>query len=258
MFKFIKEFFVFGIKQAYASLFGGALLFVMILTSFWYPINFIHRYDFIFLFAIFFQIFLVLFKLETPKEFLMIFIFHIVATIMEVFKTSPNIGSWNYPEDYVFGIATVPLFTGFMYSAVGSYIARIWRIFEFKFSNYPKQSLSIFLVVLVYMNFFTHHFIFDMRWILLVFAFTLFYRTKIYFKVINKYRNMPIILGWFLVAFFIWIAENIATYANIWIYPNQVSSWNMVSLAKISSWFLLMLLSFVMVSTINFQKSRRI
>lgn len=258
MFKFIKEFFVFGIKQAYASLFGGALLFVMILTSFWYPINFIHRYDFIFLFAIFFQIFLVLFKLETPKEFLMIFIFHIIATIMEVFKTSPNIGSWNYPEDYVFGIATVPLFTGFMYSAVGSYIARIWRIFEFKFSNYPKQSLSIFLVVLVYINFFTHHFIFDMRWILLVFTFTLFYRTKIYFKVINKYRNMPIILGWFLVAFFIWIAENIATYANIWIYPNQVSSWNMVSLAKISSWFLLMLLSFVMVSTINFQKSRRI
>ena len=62
---------------------------------------------------------------------------------------------------------------------------------------------------------------------------------------------MPILVGWFLVALFIWLADNIATYANIWIYPNQTAEWQMVPIAKLSSWFLLMVLSFVLVSLIN-------
>ena len=62
---------------------------------------------------------------------------------------------------------------------------------------------------------------------------------------------MPILVGWFLVALFIWVAENIATNANIWIYPNQSNEWELVSIAKISSWYLLMMLSFVLVTLIN-------
>jgi len=62
---------------------------------------------------------------------------------------------------------------------------------------------------------------------------------------------MPLMLGLFLVALFIWLAENVATYANIWIYPNQTSGWEMVSVAKLSSWFLLMLISFVLITTVN-------
>ena len=79
----------------------------------------------------------------------------------------------------------------------------------------------------------------------------LFYKTTLYYKIITMHRQMPILLGWFLVALFIWIAENIATYANIWIYPNQATEWQMVPIAKLSSWFLLMLLTFVLVSLIN-------
>ncbi|MGQ4275604.1 DUF817 family protein [Pseudidiomarina sp. E22-M8] len=56
---------------------------------------------------------------------------------------------------------------------------------------------------------------------------------------------------------FIWFAENIGTYANIWIYPNQTDDWEMVSVAKLSSWFLLMLLSFVLVASINQLKIRK-
>lgn len=67
---------------------------------------------------------------------------------------------------------------------------------------------------------------------------------------------MPILLGWLLVALFIWIAENLATYANIWIYPNQQETWEMVPLAKLSSWYLLMLLSFVLVTLVNKVKLR--
>lgn len=245
------EFWRFGLKEASASIFGGFLLGVMLVTHFWYPLECIHRYDFIFLSAIAFQIFLLASKMESLRESLVIVVFHIVATIMELFKTSDSIQSWTYPEAYIFGIGNVPLFTGFMYSAVGSYIARAWRIFDFRFSNYPNISLTVILVACIYLNFFSHHFIWDARWMLLVATVVLFFKTKIHFKILTTYRQMPILLGMFLVALFIWFAENVATYANIWIYPNQSNQWHMVSLAKLSSWFLLMWLSFVLVSLIN-------
>ena len=249
--QWLHEFVLFGLRQASASVFGGFLLFIMLLTKYWYPIESLHRYDFIFLAAIGFQLFLLIFKLESPREAIVIVIFHFVATIMELFKTSDSIGSWNYPEQYYFGIANVPLFTGFMYSAVGSYIARAWKLFEFRYSSYPDKRYSVILVCLIYANFFTHHFIPDLRWVLLLATVLMFRHTKIHFKIIVSHRHMPLLVGWFLVAFFIWLAENMATYANIWIYPNQASAWHMVSLAKISSWFLLMLLSFVLVTLIN-------
>ncbi len=247
---------MFGLKQAYACMFGGFLLAVMIITHFWYPLESIHRYDFIFVSAIAFQVFLLVAKLETYREALVIIVFHLVATVMELFKTSDAINAWVYPEEYVFGIANVPLFTGFMYSAVGSYIARIWRIFEFEYSNYPSKSVTVVLVILIYINFFSHHFIWDIRWVLVAATIYLFYNTTIYFKIIKTHRQMPLLLGWFLVALFIWFAENIATYTNIWIYPNQSEQWQMVSIAKLSSWYLLMLLSFVLVSLINNVKLR--
>lgn len=249
--KYLYEFWMFGLKQAYACMFGGFLLGLMILTSIWYPIEAIHRYDFIFLAAIAFQLFMLVCKLETGREAMVILVFHIVATVMELFKTSPQIGSWHYPETYVFGIANVPLFTGFMYSAVGSYIARVWRLFDFKFSHYPKVAFTVVLVALIYINFFAHHFIWDVRWLLIAATILLFWRTTVQFKIIKTHRSMPLLVGWFLVAIFIWLAENIATYTNIWIYPSQGDSWHMVPLSKLVAWYLLMLLSFVLVSLIN-------
>lgn len=150
---FISEFWLFGLKQAYASIFGSFLLAVMIITSFWYPLESIHRYDFIFLSAIVFQIVLLVSRLETLRESVVIVVFHLVATIMELFKTSDAIASWFYPEDYFFGIGNVPLFTGFMYSAVGSYITRVWRIFELEYSWYPPRITTVLLVILIYGNY---------------------------------------------------------------------------------------------------------
>ncbi len=248
---FIYEFWLFGLKQAYASVFGGFLLTVMIVSSVWYPLENLHRYDFIFLSAIAFQVFLLAFKLETWKESIVIVVFHLVATLMELFKTSDAIGSWLYPEEYFFGVGNVPLFTGFMYSAVGSYIARAWRIFEFEYSFYPSKVASIILVGLIYVNFFTHHYFLDVRWGLLAITIVLFHKTNVYYKIIKTHRKMPLLVGWLLVALFIWIAENIAAYTNVWIYPNQAIAWHMVPIVKLSSWFLLMLLSFVLVSLIN-------
>lgn len=247
----LKELWIFGLKQANAAIFGGYLLALMIISKYYYPIEILHRYDFIFIMAILFQILLLAFKLETKREALVIIIFHIVATIMELFKTSDAIGSWHYPEEYVFGIANVPLFTGFMYSAVGSYLARVWRIFKFEFTGYPKFSYTVILVSLIYLNFFSHHFFMDIRWVLLFVTALLFWKTNVHFKIIKTHRQMPLLLGWFLVSLFIWFAENIATYANIWLYPNQNNGWHMVPSAKLTSWYLLMMLSFVLITAIN-------
>ena len=245
------EFWRFGIKQAQAALFGGLLLFLIILTQFWYPFDSLYRYDFLFLAAIGIQALLLLFRLETWREAGVIILFHAVATVMEIFKTSEAIGSWHYPEPALFQVFGVPLFAGFMYSAVGSYIARIWRLFDFRFSVYPQTWLAALLALLVYANFFTHHFIFDFRWVIFALSLWLFGRTWIYFRPGDTHWRMPLVVGFFLVAFFIWIAENVATFGNVWLYPTQQNAWHLVSVQKILAWYLLMLISFVLVSLVN-------
>ncbi|MEI9904489.1 MAG: DUF817 family protein [Asticcacaulis sp.] len=76
-------------------------------------------------------------RLETFREMQVIFLYHVTGTLMEVFKT--YIGSWIYPEAAWFHIAGVPLFTGFMYGAVGSFIARAIRVFDMRFSHTPRR-----------------------------------------------------------------------------------------------------------------------
>ena len=62
---------------------------------------------------------------------------------------------------------------------------------------------------------------------------------------------MSLLGGFGLVALFIWFAENLATFANAWNYPDQKSGWQMVSFAKYGSWYLLMLISFVLVALVS-------
>lgn len=249
---FFSDFLLFGLMQAWACLFGGLLLFFILGTHYWYPFNSIlYRYDFLFLTAIFIQVALIALKLEKPRELLVILIFHIVATIMELFKTSSMIGSWHYPEAGLLKIATVPLFTGFMYSAVGSYNARIWKILDLNFTHYPKKSWTFVLAILIYANYFTHHYLYDIRWLLMIFSVIVFGRSSVIMHINQTQYKMPLVLGWLLVAVFIWIAENFATYANIWIYPSQNLAWHPVSVQKIAAWYLLIIVSFVLVSLVN-------
>jgi uncharacterized membrane protein YoaT (DUF817 family) len=247
----LREFVVFGFKQAYASIFGGALLLGIGVTHFWYPLEGLHRYDFLLLYALAIQGVLLATRLESPREALVILVFHGLATAMEVFKTSDTIQSWRYPEAFAFGIGNVPLFAGFMYSAVGSYIARIWRIFDFTFDRYPRKEWTLALALLIYVNFFAHHFIWDLRWVLFLWIAGAFWRVNIYFRVIGQYRSMPLLLGWALVALFIWFAENAATFGSAWVYPDQAGGWRPVGVAKLGSWYLLMIMSFVLVSLVH-------
>ncbi|RXZ66153.1 DUF817 domain-containing protein [Pelagerythrobacter rhizovicinus] len=244
------EFLLFGFKQAWACLFGALLLALLLGTHLFYPDDApLHRYDFLTLAAIGIQLALLAFRLETPREASVILIFHVVGTVMELFKTAA--GSWVYPEASALHIGAVPLFSGFMYAAVGSYIARVWRIFDFRFSHYPPQWATWLLAAAIYVNFFAHHWTVDIRYVLFAATAVLFWRTRIHFRNWQVHRWMPLLLGFGLVALFIWFAENIATFANAWHYPGQEDGWDMVSPAKLGSWYLLMLISFVLVALVQ-------
>jgi len=111
--------------------------------------------------------------------------------------------------------------------------------------------LSAALAVLIYLNFFTHHFIPDFRWVLSATVIVLFWRTRVAFTVTEHRRRMPLALAFLLTGFFIWVAENIATFGGAWAYPDQRLGWRTVSFFKIHSWTLLVILSFVIVADLK-------
>jgi uncharacterized membrane protein YoaT (DUF817 family) len=247
---FLWEFFLFGFKQAWACLFGAIILSLVLLTKwFWSPHFWLARYDFLFLSAVAVQALLLILRMETVREAKVILIFHIVGTLMELFKT--DVGSWTYPERNFFRLGHVPLFSGFMYASVGSYLARVTRIFDMRYTRYPNRGITIILAILIYANFFTHHFIPDIRLVLFGGVAAVFGPTWVYYRPYRKYRRMPLLIGFGLVALFIWGAENIGTFAAVWIYPHQRNGWQFVRFGKYGSWFLLMIISFILVSLVH-------
>lgn len=241
------EFLIFGLKQARACIFAGSFFLLLFLSNH-IPLFGIHRYDFLFVAALLIQLVLYLTHLETKDEVKVIFLFHLIGLGLELFKTHPAIGSWSYPEPGIFKIYTVPLYSGFMYAAVGSYISQAWKIFKLELVGYKNYILSVVLCALIYLNFFTHHLMYDFRWILIGFVFLFFWNTEVYFTVQKKIRSMPLNLSFVLIAFFVWIAENISTYYGAWKYPNQIHEWSVVSTSKITSWFLMVIISFIIVA----------
>jgi len=247
------EFCLFGFKQGWACLFGALMLALLLGTHLFYPAGApLARYDFLTLAALAIQIGMIVLRLESIGEAKVILAFHLIGTVMELFKTSA--GSWIYPEPGVLKIGAVPLFSGFMYAAVGSYLARVWRIFRFRYRHYPPRWTSYALATAIYVNFFAHHWLPDVRLGLFAATALLFWRTRVYFTPFRKARWMPLLLGWFLVALFIWFAENIATFSNAWLYPAQRHGWTLVSPEKLGAWYLLMIISFVLVAALHGQE----
>lgn len=244
------EFVSFGIKQGWACIFGGLLLALILATHLWYPSNApVSRYDFLVIAAVVIQLVLLATGLESLEEARIIFVFHVVGTVMEIFKTSA--GSWIYPEENLLRIGGVPLFSGFMYAAVGSYLARVWRIFHFRFDHFPPLWQQGLLAAAIYVNFFAHHYLVDIRYTLFAACALVYWRTWVNFRPDETDRKMPLLLGFGLVALFIWFAENLGTLARAWTYPGQEAAWKLVSPAKFGSWYLLMIISFVLVAFLH-------
>lgn len=243
----VAEFVLFGLKMAWSCLFGAGMLGLMIATHLWWPQNSpVHRYDFLLAMAILIQALMLWTGLETFDELKVIFLYHVTGTIMEIFKT--HVGSWIYPEPSIFHIGGVPLFTGFMYGSVGSFIARAVRVFDMRFSHYPKPWVTWLLAIAIYINFFSHHYIWDLRNLLFVAIAAIYFRCFVYFRIDEKVHAMPFILAGTLTSFFLWLAENVGTFTHTWAYPGQ--GWHLVSIQKMGAWGLLLVISFVTVSLV--------
>ncbi|MDQ0647714.1 uncharacterized membrane protein YoaT (DUF817 family) [Microbacterium natoriense] len=238
---------VFVLKQSWACVFGATLLAAIVAARLWYPDDaIVARNDALTITAVLIQVAMLVFRLETGRELWVIVLFHITGTVMELFKT--DVGSWAYAADGVLRIGAVPLFSGFMYAAVGSYMVRVHRLFDLGFTHYPRRWLTTVLAAAVYVNFFTHHWWWDARWVLLAGVVVLWLPTVMHARVWRRTLRLPLVAVFAGVAVFIYLAENIGTWAGAWAYPDQAVNWQPVSLSKLSSWFLLMIISVVMVT----------
>lgn len=253
--RFAVELSYFTVKEARACLFAGLFFTAVFLTPraglFGVP-----RYDLLLLFAVAVQAWLLWVRLETWDEFKAICLFHALGFALEAFKVSGSIQSWSYPDFAYSKILGVPLFSGFMYAAVGSYVIQAWRLLDMRIVHHPPYWMATLIALLIYANFFTHHFIGDHRWYLAACALGLYARTAVIFKPYDRDRRMPLLVGFVLTGFFIWLAENISTFYGIWAYPNQLGAWSAVHIGKWSSWSLLTLMTFTIVVNLKHFKSR--
>src|SRR5690606_25837350 len=115
-----------------------------------------------------------------------------------------------------------------------------------RFAPYPPFVVTVILAVAIYVNFFAHHFLPDIRLVLFAATILIFGRTRIWFRP-GRWYWMPLPLAAFLTSLFLWLAENIGTLTGTWIYAGQ-SVLDHVSFAKIGSWYLLLYVSFVTVT----------
>ncbi|MDP5276219.1 DUF817 domain-containing protein [Chengkuizengella axinellae] len=249
--KYAKLFIIFVYHQAMSCIFPVSIFLTLAISKL-VQISYLPRYDFILISCLVIQWLMLKSGLESRDELKVIAVFHLIGLALELYKV--NIGSWSYPEEAHTKIFGVPLYSGFMYASVASYMCQSWRRLNLRLIYWPNRMLVWSLGGLIYLNFYTNFILPDIRWFLIIFMFILFYRTRVLYTLMNKVFYMPIVLSFLFIGFFIWIAENISTFLGAWQYPNQSNYWQLVHFSKITSWFLLVVISFLIVSELKYVK----
>ena len=245
----------FSYHQAMSCIFPVAIFGTLVLTSA-VEVPLLYRYDAILLILLTVQYLMYRSGLETLDEIKVICVFHVIGLMLEIYKI--RMGSWAYPDPGYTKLLGVPLYSGFMYASVASYMCQIWRRLRMDMTGWPGLASAGLLGGAIYLNFFTHHFIPDFRWWLTALVVVVFRRTWIIFRVRSTAYRMPLTLAFVIVGFFIWLAENIATFFNAWKYPDQHQVWHVVGFSKISSWFLLVIISVIIVAQLKHVKAGRV
>ncbi|MBT2366828.1 DUF817 domain-containing protein [Streptomyces sp. ISL-10] len=239
--KGIRQLLRFGLLEARCCAFAVALV-GGIAVSGRLPELPIARYDLLLLYGIALAVLARKVGWDSARDTAVITCCHLVGLLFELVKV--QMGSWSYPEDALTKIGGVPLYSGFMYAAVGSYLCRAWRLFDLRLTGYRPRLMAV-LAVAVYVNFFSHHWLPDARWVLAALVLCATAGTWVRFRVGEQDHRMPLALSFVLIGFFLWVAENVATYAGAWSYPDQLGGWQPVSLAKFGAWALLITVTFV-------------
>jgi uncharacterized membrane protein YoaT (DUF817 family) len=250
--RYLSEFWHFGLKEARSCVFAGSFFVILAGSKLvdTHGLFGLYRYDAILLCALLLQVLLLSLRIETLAELKVICIFHFFGFALEVFKTQPAIASWSYPELGLSKLFGLPLYSGFMYAAVASYMMQAWRLFDLALFGSPSRWLGITLALAVYLNFFTHHapYVPDLRWVIAMVLIITYRNTWVYFTPKRMRLKMPLVLSFCLIGFFVWVAENIASFFGAWIYPHQQNGWALVHVDKLGAWTLLVVLTFVIVS----------
>ncbi|WP_442601553.1 DUF817 domain-containing protein [Paenibacillus sp. KN14-4R] len=240
-----KQLMLFTKLEAQSCLFA-VIIFSALLVFKFIHIPYIATYDLMLIVCLLAQYILFRTGIETWDEVKVICMFHLIGLALELFKI--QMGSWAYPQEAWTKVGGVPLYSGFMYASVASYLCQSWRLLKLELHRYPNPLLTVSLAVAIYLNFMTHHWIWDLRWWLTGLLFIIYWRTYVTFQLGETRLRMPLVASFFCIGFFIWIGENIATALGAWQYPNQQKVWHFVSISKISSWFLLVIVSFIIVA----------
>lgn len=249
------ELLCFGWKELQSTVFAASFFVVLALSQV-LPLGALPRYDAILIGALVLQAAMLATRLETLDELGAICLFHFFGFVLEAFKTQPGIASWAYPEAGYSKLFGVPLYSGFMYAAVASYMIQAWRRLDLRLTDTPRPRLAALIAAAIYLNFFTHHGLLpDLRWVLVALLVLAFRRTRVHFTPHRTERRMPLLLAFVLIGVHVWIAENLATALHAWTYPNQQDGWNPVHHGKITSWSLLVVLTFVVVWSLKARKA---
>ncbi|WP_443056808.1 DUF817 domain-containing protein [Streptomyces sp. IBSBF 2390] len=233
----------FGLVQARCCAFAVALL-AGIAGSRLLPELPVARYDLVLVYGVLLTLVARKAGWETRRDTAVIAVCHVLGLLFELVKV--RMGSWSYPKDALTKVAGVPLYGGFMYAAVASYVCRARRLMRLRFTRYRAAATTV-VAAAVYLNFFTHHWMPDLRWPLALAMAAATAGTWVGFRVgAHRYR-MPLAVSFVLIGFFLWVAENAATWAGAWSYPQQLAGWQPVPLTKFGAWSLLISVTFVLV-----------
>ena len=159
------------------------------------------------------------------------------------------------PRHGIAAVGGVPLYSGFMYAAVGSYVCQAWRRLDLRITGYRPWATAT-VAALIYLNFFSSHVIRDLRLPLAVALLAVTWRAWVRFTVGRRRYAMPLPLSFVLIGFFLWLAENAATLLRAWQYPHQEAVWSTVHAAKLGSWSLLVVVSIVLVAAVKSLEGR--
>ncbi|MCP3027764.1 DUF817 domain-containing protein [Halobacillus sp. A5] len=242
------QFLHFGWVQALSCVFPVVIFASLALTQI-VPLPLLPRYDWLLLIFLFMQWWMLRSGLETRDELKVITLFHLIGLALELYKV--HMGSWSYPEEGYSKVMGVPLYSGFMYASVASYLCQAWRRMKVELIHWPPFWIVVPLAAAIYLNFFTHHYLVDVRWWLSLLVLIVFWPSWVIYEVNGSRYRMPLALSFVLIGFFIWVAENVATFFGAWQYPNQTEAWSLVHLGKVSSWLLLVIVSFLIVATLK-------
>lgn len=152
-----------GIKQPSACLFGGLMVALLLATWCWYPPDaWLARLDFLALAAVAIQLALLALRMDTFEAAKVILLFHVRR----------------HRQLHREGLAAV----------------------RFSFQPSPARRHTVVLAAAIYVNFFTHHFLPDIRWLLFAAIAWMFWPCWVHYPIRRVHRRMPLLLGFVLVA----------------------------------------------------------